>query len=169
MSSTPVRRYKQYTEESLQQALREIMEGQSINRSSMKFNIPARTLRDWMKRLNIKSVFTHHNNGSNGNSSNGGGGGSSSNGNNSGKGNNSNADGGGSDDACSVASSSAASTSSMAREENEGQEKKEEQVRIKVYICKEKRFYCKIFLLGFQWCCLSWYAAASEFDCERRH
>ena len=26
----------------------------------MKFNIPARTLRDWMKRLNIKSVFTHH-------------------------------------------------------------------------------------------------------------
>ena len=36
------------------------MEGQSINRSSNKFNIPARTLRDWMKRLNIKSVFTHH-------------------------------------------------------------------------------------------------------------
>ena len=36
------------------------MEGQSINRSSMKFNIPARTLRDWMKRLNIKSVFTHN-------------------------------------------------------------------------------------------------------------
>ena len=26
----------------------------------MKYNIPARTLRDWMKRLNIKSVFTHH-------------------------------------------------------------------------------------------------------------
>ena len=26
----------------------------------MKHNIPARTLRDWMKRLNIKSVFTHH-------------------------------------------------------------------------------------------------------------
>ena len=42
------------------QALRDIMEGQSINRSSNKFNIPARTLRDWMKRLNIKSVFTHH-------------------------------------------------------------------------------------------------------------
>ena len=39
------------------------MEGQSINRSSMKFNIPARTLRDWMKRLNIKSVFTHSNGG----------------------------------------------------------------------------------------------------------
>ena len=36
------------------------MNGQSINRSSMKYNIPARTLRDWMKRLNIKSVFTHH-------------------------------------------------------------------------------------------------------------
>ena len=32
----------------------------SINRSSMKYNIPARTLRDWMKRLNIKSVFTHN-------------------------------------------------------------------------------------------------------------
>ena len=60
LSSAPVRRYKQYTEEHLQQALREIMEGQSINRSSNKFNIPARTLRDWMKRLNIKSVFTHH-------------------------------------------------------------------------------------------------------------
>ena len=27
----------------------------------MKYNIPARTLRDWMKRLNIKSVFTHNN------------------------------------------------------------------------------------------------------------
>ena len=26
----------------------------------MKYNIPARTLRDWMKRLNIKSVFTHN-------------------------------------------------------------------------------------------------------------
>ena len=45
LSSAPVRRYKQYTEEHLQQALREIMEGQSINRSSNKFNIPARTLR----------------------------------------------------------------------------------------------------------------------------
>lgn len=60
ISSAPVRRYKQYTEDTLQQALKEIMEGQSINRSSMKYNIPARTLRDWMKRLNIKSVFTHH-------------------------------------------------------------------------------------------------------------
>ncbi len=59
-SSAPVRRYKQYTEQTLQQALKEITEGQSINRSSMKYNIPARTLRDWMKRLNIKSVFTHH-------------------------------------------------------------------------------------------------------------
>jgi hypothetical protein len=60
MTSAPVRRYKQYSEDSLQSALKEIMEGQSINRSSMKHNIPARTLRDWMKRLNIKSVFTHH-------------------------------------------------------------------------------------------------------------
>ena len=59
-SSAPVRRYKQYSEDSLQAALKEIMGGQSINRSSMKHNIPARTLRDWMKRLNIKSVFTHH-------------------------------------------------------------------------------------------------------------
>ena len=47
----------------LQAALKEIMNGQSINRSSMKHSIPARTLRDWMKRLNIKSVFTHHTNG----------------------------------------------------------------------------------------------------------
>jgi len=48
----------------LQAALREIMAGQSINRSSMKHAIPARTLRDWMKRLNITSVFTHaHRNG----------------------------------------------------------------------------------------------------------
>ena len=30
-------------------------------RSSVKYNIPARTLRDWMKRMNIKSVFTHNN------------------------------------------------------------------------------------------------------------
>merc|ERR1711936_1027884 len=60
LSSAPVRRYKQYSEDSLQAALKEIMNGQSINRSSMKHNIPARTLRDWMKRLNIKSVFTHH-------------------------------------------------------------------------------------------------------------
>jgi len=36
-----------------------VAEGQSINRSSVKYNIPARTLRDWMKRMNIKSVFTH--------------------------------------------------------------------------------------------------------------
>merc|ERR1712240_757010 len=60
LNSAPVRRYKQYTEDSLQAALKEIMNGQSINRSSMKHCIPARTLRDWMKRLNIKSVFTHH-------------------------------------------------------------------------------------------------------------
>lgn len=60
LTSAPVRRYKQYSEDSLQAALKEIMEGQSINRSSMKHNIPARTLRDWMKRLNIKSVYTHH-------------------------------------------------------------------------------------------------------------
>ena len=64
VSSAPVRRYKQYSEDSLQAALREIMAGQSINRSSMKHAIPARTLRDWMKRLNITSVFTHaHRNG----------------------------------------------------------------------------------------------------------
>ncbi|CAB4066536.1 unnamed protein product [Lepeophtheirus salmonis] len=58
LTNGQIRRYKQYTEETLQQALKEIMEGQSINRSSTKYNIPARTLRDWMKRLNIKSVFT---------------------------------------------------------------------------------------------------------------
>merc|ERR1712109_345100 len=63
MANAPVRRYKQYTEDTLQLALKEIMNGQSINRSSMKHNIPARTLRDWMKRLNIKSVFTHHSHG----------------------------------------------------------------------------------------------------------
>lgn len=40
-----------------------MLEGQSINRSSLKYHIPARTLRDWMKRLNIKSVFTHSNGG----------------------------------------------------------------------------------------------------------
>jgi len=63
LSSAPVRRYKQYSDESLQAALKEIMDGQSINRSSMKHNIPARTLRDWMKRYNIKSQFTHHSHG----------------------------------------------------------------------------------------------------------
>jgi len=55
------RKYKQYTEETLQQALKDVAQGQSINRSSVKYNIPARTLRDWMKRMNIKSVFTHNN------------------------------------------------------------------------------------------------------------
>jgi len=69
LGSAPVRRYKQYTETSLQAALKEIMEGQSINRSSMKHNIPARTLRDWMKRLNIKSVYTHNKEGSVGSTS----------------------------------------------------------------------------------------------------
>ncbi|CAB4068624.1 unnamed protein product [Lepeophtheirus salmonis] len=54
------RRYKQYTEGSLQQALKDIMDGKSINRSSNKYNIPPRTLRDWMKRLNIKSAFTYN-------------------------------------------------------------------------------------------------------------
>ena len=62
LSSAPVRRYKQYTEEHLQQALREIMEGQSINRSSNKFNIPARTLRDEKRCLlgDIHSCFLHN-------------------------------------------------------------------------------------------------------------
>jgi len=69
LNSAPVRRYKQYTEANLHAALKEIMEGQSINRSSMKHNIPARTLRDWMKRLNIKSVFTHNKEGSVGSTS----------------------------------------------------------------------------------------------------
>ena len=72
ISNAPVRRYKQYTEDSLQAALKEIMNGQSINRSSMKHNIPARTLRDWMKRLNIKSVFTHHSHNKSGGSQDGG-------------------------------------------------------------------------------------------------
>jgi len=63
LTSAPVRRYKQYSDESLQAALKEIMNGQSINRSSMKHNIPARTLRDWMKRYNNKSQFTHHSHG----------------------------------------------------------------------------------------------------------
>merc|ERR1711994_331410 len=49
LNSAPVRRYKQYSEDSLQAALKEIMNGQSINRSSMKHN--------------IKSVFTHHSHG----------------------------------------------------------------------------------------------------------
>ena len=47
------------------QALQAIVKGQSINKTSNKFSIPARTLRDWMKRLKIKSVFTHHSQGAN--------------------------------------------------------------------------------------------------------
>ena len=58
LSSAPVRRYKQYTEEHLQQALREIMEGQSINRSSNKFNIPARTLRYDLHCQVLKNTLT---------------------------------------------------------------------------------------------------------------
>ena len=57
LSSAPVRRYKQYTEDHLQQALREIMEGQSINRSSNKFSIPARTLRDDHSRVESRGFL----------------------------------------------------------------------------------------------------------------
>ena len=59
-TSAPTRQNKQYKEEHMQQALREIMEGQSVYRSCKKFNIPAKTIRDRMKRLNIKLAPTHH-------------------------------------------------------------------------------------------------------------
>jgi len=52
--------HKQYSEDSLQAALKEIINGQSIFRTSRKHNIPLDTLQDWMKRLNIKSIFTHY-------------------------------------------------------------------------------------------------------------
>ena len=53
-----VRRYKQYSEDSLQAALKEIVNGQSIKGTSRKHNIPRTTLQAWMKKMNIKS--THH-------------------------------------------------------------------------------------------------------------
>ena len=54
ISTAPVRRYKQYSEDSLQAALKEIMNGQSISKSSMNHNIPRRTLWNRVKRQNGK-------------------------------------------------------------------------------------------------------------------
>ena len=55
-----MRRNKQYTEEDMEQALREIMEGQPIYRSSKKFNIPVSSLIERMKSLNIILAPTNH-------------------------------------------------------------------------------------------------------------
>ena len=51
-SNVPVRRHKQHTEDSLQAALLEIKNGQSIKETSMKHNIPSWTITYWMKWLN---------------------------------------------------------------------------------------------------------------------
>ena len=55
-----MRRCKQYSEDSLQTALKEIMNGQSIRRSSMKHNIPRRTLTYRVKRLKGKERIGSH-------------------------------------------------------------------------------------------------------------
>lgn len=45
-----------YTEEELITALNEIKEGLSIYKASQKYRVPRKTLRNWMKRWQIKSV-----------------------------------------------------------------------------------------------------------------
>ena len=46
-----------WTEEDILEALDDIKNGKSISASSKKYNIPLTTLRDRMKKINIKSVF----------------------------------------------------------------------------------------------------------------
>ena len=48
-----------WTEEDILEALNDIKNGQSINASSKKFNIPLTTLREKAKKSNIKSSFTN--------------------------------------------------------------------------------------------------------------
>lgn len=46
-----------YTQEELFQALNAIKSGLSIYRASQRYKVPRKTLRNWMKRWHIKSVF----------------------------------------------------------------------------------------------------------------
>ena len=49
-----------WTEEDILEALNDIKNGKSVAASSNKYNIPPTTLRDRMKKNNIKSAFTSH-------------------------------------------------------------------------------------------------------------
>jgi len=48
---------RQYDVNSLYSALQDVKNGHSIYRSAQTYNIPRKTLRNWMKRLHIKSQF----------------------------------------------------------------------------------------------------------------
>ena len=48
-------RVKRYSQEDLKVALREIIEGNSVSKTSKKFNIPQRTLYDKLKKFKEKS------------------------------------------------------------------------------------------------------------------
>lgn len=50
--------YRQYSEASLWAALTEVNSGESVYKASRKHGVPEKTVRDWMKRLNIQSQFS---------------------------------------------------------------------------------------------------------------
>ena len=50
--------YRQYSEASLWAALMEVSSGESVYKASRKHGVPEKTVRDWMKRLNIQSQFS---------------------------------------------------------------------------------------------------------------
>ena len=52
-----VRPYRQYTNDNLWAALMAVKYGGSVYRASKEHGIPRKTLRNWMKRWNIKSQF----------------------------------------------------------------------------------------------------------------
>lgn len=50
--------YRQYSEASLWATLMEVSSGESVYKASRKHGVPEKTVRDWMKRLNIQSQFS---------------------------------------------------------------------------------------------------------------
>ncbi|GLH03150.1 Uncharacterized protein GBIM_09054, partial [Gryllus bimaculatus] len=53
-----VRPYRQYSNDNLWAALMDVKQGGSVYRASKEHGIPRKTLRNWMKRWNIKSVYS---------------------------------------------------------------------------------------------------------------
>ncbi|XP_049794726.1 protein bric-a-brac 1-like isoform X2 [Schistocerca nitens] len=53
-----VRPYRQYTNDNLWAALMDVKGGGSVYRASKEHGIPRKTLRNWMKRWNIRSAFS---------------------------------------------------------------------------------------------------------------
>lgn len=48
---------RQYDVNALYSALQDVKNGHSIYRAAQTYNIPRKTLRNWMKRLSIKSQY----------------------------------------------------------------------------------------------------------------